>query len=121
MLYYSGYTRQGNVREIKFFQGQGIVREFYDLSGNNKMLSDIREMSGNFTFQSSKSLDVWSGCCFLVLFCSALCVGTLYNAVVIYWDREWRVGETFLYAEHTMKNLLEQENTCSSDSDQAGN
>ena len=81
----------------------------------------IITMSGNFTFQSSKSLDVWSGCCFLVLFCSALCVGTLYNAVVIYWDREWRVGETFLYAEHTMKNLLEQENTCSSDSDQAGN
>ena len=47
MLYYSGYTRQGNVREIKFFQGQGIVREFYDLSGNNELLSNIREMSGN--------------------------------------------------------------------------
>ena len=33
--------------ELKFFQGQGIVREFYDLSGKNEILSkcqgNIRE------------------------------------------------------------------------------
>ena len=31
------HIRQGNVREM-FFQGQGIVREFCDVSGENEML-----------------------------------------------------------------------------------
>ena len=60
--------RQGNVREIKKNQGQGIVREFYDLSVKNEFCQNIREMSGNFTFQSCKNLDVWSWCTILALF-----------------------------------------------------
>ena len=46
----------------KNFQGQGIVREFYDLSGKMKFCQNVKEMSGNLTFQSYKSLyvDVWS-------------------------------------------------------------
>ena len=32
------HTRQGNVREIKKIQGQGIVREFYAVSGKNDFL-----------------------------------------------------------------------------------
>ena len=32
------HTCQGNVREIYFFQGQGIVREFCDVSGKNEIL-----------------------------------------------------------------------------------
>ena len=30
------HTRQGNVRKFKFFQGQGIVRDFYVVSGKNE-------------------------------------------------------------------------------------
>ena len=45
------HTRQGNVREIYFFPGQGIVREFYDVSGKNEICKNVREKSGNFTFQ----------------------------------------------------------------------
>ena len=39
--------------KFKFFQGQGIVREFYVVSVKNEILlkcqGNVREMSGNFT------------------------------------------------------------------------
>ena len=47
------HTRRG---KLKKFRGQGIVREFNELSGKMKFF----KMSGNLIFQSSKSLDVWS-------------------------------------------------------------
>ena len=51
---------QGNVREI--FQGQGIVREFYNLLWLMKFCQNIRQ----FYIQSCTfSLDVWSWCTFL--------------------------------------------------------
>ena len=31
-----------------FFQGQGIVREFHDVSGKNEILPNVRELSGKF-------------------------------------------------------------------------
>ena len=49
------HTHQGNVREIFFFQSQGIVREFYNVSGKMKCCKNIREMSGNFTFQPDEA------------------------------------------------------------------
>ena len=52
---------QRNARETYFFfQGQGIVKGFYDLSGKMKFCQNVREMSGSFTFQSCKSLDILS-------------------------------------------------------------
>ena len=49
-----------HVREMsgkfKFFQGQGIVREFCDVSGKNEILQkNVREMSVNFTFQPDEA------------------------------------------------------------------
>ena len=59
------HTHQGNVGETYFFfQGQRIVREFMICQGNMKYCQNIRALSRNFTFQSCKSLDVWSWCTF---------------------------------------------------------
>ena len=41
--------------KFKFFQGQGIVREFCDVSGKMKFCKNVREMSGNFTFQPDEA------------------------------------------------------------------
>ena len=50
------HTRQGNVREIKKIQGQGIVREIYVVSGKNecflKCQGNVREFL-NFQFVSN--------------------------------------------------------------------
>ena len=51
------FTRTGFIRvremsgKFKFFEGQGIVREFYVVSGKNECLN-VREMSGNFTISN---------------------------------------------------------------------
>ena len=55
------FARFISVREMSgifffFFQGQGIVTEFYDLSGKMKFCQNVRDMSGKFTFQSCKKL-----------------------------------------------------------------
>ena len=36
------HTCQGNIREIYFFQGQGIVRKFCDMSGKIKFCKKIQ-------------------------------------------------------------------------------
>ena len=42
-------TRQGkNEGKTKFSPGQGIVREFWKMSGNFCHLTHVRELSGNF-------------------------------------------------------------------------
>ena len=41
-------TVREKVREKIFFQGQGIVREFWNLLGNFGIQARVREKSGNF-------------------------------------------------------------------------
>ena len=57
--------KQGNpglpqVREksgkLKFFQGQGIGREFVNCQGNLEIQSNVRELSGNFENLRFKSI-----------------------------------------------------------------
>ena len=41
--------------EFNFFQDQGIVRELCNVSGKIKFCKNIKEMSGNFTFQPDEA------------------------------------------------------------------
>ena len=43
LLMFRVHTHQENVREIKFFQVQRIVREFCDVSGKMKFCKNVRE------------------------------------------------------------------------------
>ena len=38
--------------KINFFQGQGIVREFWKMSVKFKNYENVREKSGNFVFEA---------------------------------------------------------------------
>ena len=57
------HMRQGN---LIFFKVRELSGNFMICQGNMKYCQNITELSGNFTFQSCKSLDVWSWCTVLV-------------------------------------------------------
>ena len=41
--------------KFKFFQGQGIVREFCDVSGKNEIMQKCQGYVGEFTFQPDEA------------------------------------------------------------------
>ena len=69
MIITSGFIR---VREMsgkfKFFQGQGIVKEFCDVSGKNEILQKCQGNVREFYILAWWSWDVWSRCIFFAKF-----------------------------------------------------
>ena len=48
--------------KFKFFQGQGIVREFFDMSGKNEILQKCQGNVRKFYISACWNWDVWSRC-----------------------------------------------------------
>ena len=58
MWVFQGVHSQGKSHGKKyFFKGQGIVREYWNLSGNFGILAKVREKSGNFEKKKNKSVN----------------------------------------------------------------
>ena len=58
--------------KFKFFQGQGIVREFCDVSGKNEILQKCQGNVREFYISAWWSWDVWSRCIFFAKFINFL-------------------------------------------------